>query len=812
MQYGYFDEKNKEYVITKQDTPAPWANYLGSPEYGVIISNNAGGYSFVKSGAKGRIIRYRFNAIDRDQAGRYIYIKDMESGDYWSGSWQPVGKDQEKYKSECHHGTAYTRITSSYDSITTNTLYYVPLNKTYEVWSTKVKNNDNKNRKLSLFGYVEFTNDSDYEQDTVNLQYTQFITKTYFKEDMILQVINENNSEVGGSATGDSDVKGEPIYRFFGAAGESVKSYDGDRDIFVGDYRNYSNPVSVERGKCSNITNYNGNACGALQFDLELQAGEERQIIFVLGAYGEEEGRKIIKRYENLKVVDIELKELKDFWHSKLNRFQIKAPSEELNNMINVWNSYQCFITFIWSRAASFTYCGLRNGLGYRDTVQDIQGIIHLDSELALERLKLMLSAQVSNGGGLPLVKFNHNPGHEFTPEDPEYGRETGHPYYRADDALWLFPTVMYYLKESGNWEFVDEVIPFSDKGEGSVYEHLRRAINFSMERLGEHGLPAGLHADWNDCLRLGSKGESTFVTFQLYLALKTFKELAVHKGDEVATKWSEALLIKLDENIQNYCWDEDRFIRGITEDNYIVGAKDNEEANLWLNPQSWAVISGAAKESQAKAAMDTVYDRLNTEHGVMLFYPAFRKYGLPVARMSLMNPGTKENAGIFSQTQGWAILAETIIGNGNRAFQYFKESCPAAMNSKAEIRKIEPYVHGQFIEGIDSPFFGRANVHWLTGTASTMMVGLVQGILGVQPEFNGLRINPCIPREWKEFTMYREFRGKKFNIVVNNTAGVEKGVSKIVVNGEELQGSLIPESIMKEINEVVVFMGQIEV
>ncbi|OKP69284.1 N,N'-diacetylchitobiose phosphorylase [Paenibacillus sp. P3E] len=793
MQYGYFDEKNKEYLITKPNTPAPWANYLGSPEYGAIISGNAGGYSFVKSGANGRHIRYHFNS--KDEPGRYIYVRDLENGDYWSGSWQPVGKDLEQYKSVCHHGTGYTNIVSDYDNIHTESLYYVPLNRSYEVWRMKVRNDGSKARKLALFGFVEFTNDNNYEQDTVNLQYTLFISRTYYNNNKILQVINENTPE-------------EQSWRFFGAAGAEVTAYDGDRDTFLGDYRSYSNPSSVEKGQCANSLNYNTNACGALQINVDLQPGEEKEIVYLLGQYDEKGASEILSHYNDLSVVDKELEELKTFWHSKLNRFQVQTPSDNLNNMINTWNAYQCFITFIWSRAASFQYSGLRNGLGYRDTVQDIQGIIHLDHEMALERLRLMISAQVSNGGGLPLVKFNHNPGHEGTPDDPEYVRETGHPHYRADDALWLFPTTIKYLNESGNWDFTDEVIPYSDQGEATVYEHLRQALQFSLDRMGAHGMPVGLHADWNDCLRLGAKGESLFVAFQLYMAFKVFIEIAQNKSKPDDVVWAQCLLDELDENIQKHAWENDQFVRGFTEDNYTIGSWENDEAKIWLNPQSWSVLSGAARPDQAKLSMDKVYENLRTDYGTMLFYPPFRKYGLPVALMALFNPSTKENAGIFSQPQGWLILAETMIGNGERAFEYFLNCSPASMNDKAEIRKLEPYVHGQFVESKDSPYQGRAHVHWLTGTASTVMVSLVEGIMGVQPQIDGLRINPCVPSDWTDFSMVREFRGLKLNIQVENKNSVQKGVTHIVINGEQIQGNLIPLTKMQAENTVRVIMG----
>jgi N,N'-diacetylchitobiose phosphorylase len=794
MQYGFFDESQKEYVITKPDTPAPWANYLGSPEYGAIISNNAGGYSFVKSGANGRISRYRFNSINSDQPGRYIYIRDAESADYWSASWQPVGKDLSGYSSECRHGTGYSVMTSDYASIHTETLYYVPLDKTYEVWRLKVKNTDNRAREISTFGFIEFTNDGNYEQDQVNLQYTLYITRTYYRNNMILQSIN--------------DLLPEHDWRFFGVAGQDVDGYDGDRDVFVGPYRNYANPRSVVRGQCSNSLNFNGNSCGALQCNMVLQPGEEKELVFLLGAYGGEEAAALIERYKDPSVVQEEYEELRNFWHKKLNRFQVLTPDEDLNQMVNVWNAYQCFITFIWSRAASFQYCGLRNGLGYRDTVQDIQGIIHLDHEMALERLRLMISAQVSNGGGLPLVKFDHNPGHEKTPDDPEYGMETGHPSYRADDALWLFPTVMKYLKESGNLAFLDEVIPYSDKGEATVYDHLKQALQFSLDRMGVHGMPVGLHADWNDCLRLGAKGESLFVAFQLYLGYRILIEIAEYKERHEDKKWLQGLLDELDHNIQKHAWEGNQFVRGFTEDNYTIGSENNEEASTWLNPQSWAVISGAAKPIQGALALEKVNQTLKTQHGAMLFYPPFKKYGLPVARMILFNETTKENAGIFSQTQGWLILAEAMAGNGNRAHEYYRSCNPAAMNGQADTRVLEPYVHGQFVEAANSPYFGRAHVHWLTGTASTIMVGVTEGILGVQPQFDGIRINPCVPASWTTFSMCREFRGRMLNIRVENKNGVQKGVSRITVNGTELRGDFIPLQLLQEENDVVVVLG----
>ena len=795
MKYGYFDETKKEYVITRPDTPAPWVNYLGSPEYGAIVSNNAGGYSFAKSGANGRLLRYVFNQFD--EPGRYIYIRDNESKDYWSASWQPVGKNLDDYKSECHHGTAYTVMLADYSDIHSEVRYYVPLNKTYEVWNLSLTNNSDKARSLNITGYAEFTNNSNYEQDQVNLQYSQFITKTIFVENRVRQMIHANLDRIeDGKEIDNKDV----VNRFIGLAGAAVDSWCGDKEEFLGRYHRYSNPVGVESGKLNNHGNYNENSCGALTTVIELKPGETKTIAFLVGMTGNEEAGKIVETYADTKnVCDRELEELISYWHGKLAHFQIKTPSDEFNTMINTWNAYNCFMTFIWSRAASFTYCGLRNGYGYRDTVQDIQGVIHLAPEMAVEKIRFMLSAQVDNGGGLPLVKFTHNPGHEDTPDDASYVQETGHPAYRADDALWLFPTVYKYVSETGNLAFIDEVIPFANRDEGTVYEHLKRAIDFSMNHLGRHGMPAGLYADWNDCLRLGADGESTFVALQFYYAMTILKEFASYKNDEEYIKYLTDNQKKLGDIIQNLCWNEDRFIRGFTGEGQVIGKREDPEANMWLNPQSWAVISGLANDEQADKALQQVYERLNTEYGAILMDPPYHAHAFDGALAVIYNAGTKENAGIFSQSQGWIILAEALRGHGDRAFQYFMENAPAAQNDRAEIRRLEPYCYGQFTEGKASPNFGRSHVHWLTGTASTVMVGCVEGILGMRPDFYGLRIAPSIPKTWDSFEIDKDFRGKHLHILVKNPAHLESGCSKLLVNGQEIKGNYIPEEMMSE-------------
>ena len=803
MRYGYFDDKAREYVIDRPDTPAPWVNYLGSPAYGAIISNNAGGYSFERSGANGRILRYVFNQFD--QPGRYIYLRDDESGDFWSASWQPVAKDLNDYQVKCCHGMGYTRMEASYADISSKAVYYVPQGKAYEVWALTVTNDSDRDRSLTLTGYAEFTNHSNYEQDQVNLQYSLFIGRTVFEGNRITQQIHGNLDALAQGEDVDDKTVTE---RFFGLAGAPVSSYCGDKTAFLGAYHGYGNPQGVAAGDLGNLESYNENSCGALSCKVKLAPGESKTILFATGMKPSAQAAAILAGYTDPAAqVQQEVDALKAEWYSRFSHLQVETPDPAFNTMLNTWNAYNCFITFIWSRAASLIYCGLRNGYGYRDTVQDIQGIIHLEPEMACEKIRFMLSAQVDNGGGLPLVKFTHNPGHEDTPDDPSYVKETGHPAYRADDALWLFPTVYKDVAESGNLAFLDEVIPFANKDQGTVYEHLKRAVEFSLNHLGPHGLPAGLYADWNDCLRLGANGESAFVAFQFYYAMRILRQFAAHRGADQDVRWLDEKLTEYQSRIQELCWDGDRFIRGFTEAGERIGEAAAPEANFWLNPQSWAVISGLADSHQADTIMEGVSQRLNTAYGAVLMDPPYHAHAFDGALAVIYNPGTKENAGIFSQSQGWLILAEALCGHGERAFGYFTENAPAAQNDRAEIRHLEPYCYGQFTEGPASKHFGRSQVHWLTGTASTVMVGCVEGILGLRPDLDGLRLAPAIPKEWDSFTMEKDFRGHRLHICVENPGHHESGCRSLTLNGQAMPDNYIPASALRDENDIILTM-----
>ena len=788
MNYGYFDDSKREYVITDPRTPEPWVNYLGSPEYGAIISNNGGGYSFVKSGANGRILRYQFNSFDAP--GRYIYLRENSSGSYRLLS---------RFPDICRHGTGYTLMETAFCAVRAEMCFFVPLGSRHELWQLKLTNTGSSALSLTLSGYAEFTNNSNYEQDGINLQYSQFITKTVFENNRIRQLIHPNLSEGP-----DSDGK-RVEERIFALLGGSVSSYCGDRARFLGSWGDYEHPLGVARGNLGNVNCYGGNGCGALSCSLELLPGQSRDFVFLLSACGAKEADEICAGYENIsESCSVELQKLKAYWYSRLEGLQIKTPSKEFDSMVNSWNAYNCFITFTWSRAASFFYCGLRNGYGYRDTVQDIQGIIHLDPSAAREQLEFMLSAQAKNGGGLPLVKYTHTPGRENTPDDESYRRETGHPAWRADDALWLFPTVYKYICETGELSFLDENIPFADSEEGSVYEHLKRALQFSENRLGDHGMPAGLYADWNDCLRLGAKGESSFVAMQYLLALRLMKEFAAHKRDADYILHISSEESRIRQVIEKSCFAEDRYIRGYTEEGKQIGAPGDETAAFWLNPQTWSVISGAAEGERAELVMDGVHEKLNSPHGAALMMPPFRADAFEGALAVVYNPGMKENAGIFSQTQGWLVLAEALLGRGTRAFEYYSENCPAMQNDKAETRQMEPYVFGQFTEGPLSPNAGRSHVHWLTGTASTMMVASVEGILGIRPDFHGLRLSPSIPSCWDELEIKKRFRGCALNIKIINPKHAESGFSRMQVNGRSFDEPYIPAEFITEETDIL--------
>lgn len=798
MQYGYFDDDAKEYVITRPDTPTSWSNYLGSTVYGAVITNNAGGYGFYKSGAQGRFMRLRFNAVPMDQPGRYFYLRDQESGDYWSASWQPVGKPLDKYKSECRHGTAYTVITSEYEGIKSETKYYVPLGQNFEYWRLKVTNTSNKTRKIRAFSYCEFSNQWQTTQDQVNLQYSLFISKGEKVADNLLRYSIHDNLYIQKP---EDEVGNSYMSQWISLVGSPMTGYDTSRESFIGIYGSYKEPQAVVNGECTNSNAYGDNTCGTVQTDLELAPGETKEIMLMLGI-GDAiaVGKDIVKEFGSFARADEEFDKLVKNWHSRLGSYSAFTPDDDINHTVNVWGLYNCLITFAWSRAASLVYNGERDGLGYRDSVQDILGVSAAIPEEAEERLVRLLSGQCQNGGAVPVISKDFNPGHEKAPDAEEY---------RSDDCQWFFNAVPCYVAETGNWDFYNKVVPYADQGEATVYGHLKQALLFNLERMGKDGLPCGLLADWNDCLKLGYNGESLFVGFQLRLGLTTYADISERLGKKDEAAWALAERDKLDANIQKKCWDGKWFIWAIGEDGTVYGTQTIEEGQIYFNTQVWAVMSGVATPEQAKTCLDSVKEKLATPYGLMLCAPPFVKTTPDIMSSVVFVPGIKENAGIFNHTQGWGVIAEIMMGNGDRAYEYLKAALPAAYNDKAEIRQSEPYVIGQTTYSTYSPRAGNCRTSWLSGAATWNYYSITQYMLGIRPQYDGLLIDPCIKHDWDGFKVNRRWRGMNLKIEVKNPQHICKGIEYLEVDGQRLDSTVIPVSMLKDGSSIVAYMGK---
>jgi len=790
MQYGHFDDDKREYVITRPDTPKPWSNYIGNAEFGGIVTNNASGYTFYKSAAQGRLSRFRFNEMPKNYPGRFIYIRDESDGDFWTNSWQPIGKSLDDFKYECRHGSGYSIIKSEYSGIESEVTYFVPMDATFETWKVKIENKSDEKRKLNVISFLEPQTNWHSEDDVVNLQYTQYIGQVQCV-DNIIDIGNNVNMPYDKENFENKDQK---RHRFFALSGADVDGFDCDLETFFGPYGNYEKPAVLVNGKCTNSSAVGDMGCAALQTNMELAPGESKIFAVVFGVGESTEAKKAIEKVNSAEKLDNSINENREFWHSRLNRLYAETPDAGFNSMINMWAPFNNLMTFYWSRAASMVYGGRRDGLGYRDTVQDIVGSTLLITEESKERLELMLTGQYANGGAKALIKpFSHNPGHEVEATK-----------YRSDDCMWLFNAVPVYVKETGDIDFYTKQLPYADKGTGTVLEHLRKAIEFSVERSGNHGLPCGLEADWNDCVRLGSTGETIFVALQLRYAMKEYIDIAGRVKNNNEVEWGKEQLKVLDKNLDDSAWDGEWYLRAYREDGFKFGSKDSDEGFIFMNPQSWGVLSEHSTGDRAMQVMDSMHKHLSTDYGIMVSTTPYHSTDPKVALARLMNPGMKENGGIFNHTQGWAIMAAAKLGLNERAWEYMRNVMPSSFNDKAEIRQVEPYVVCQSTHSKFSPRYGAGRLSWLSGSAVWNYVAMTDSILGIKPDYEGLCIDPCIPSKWDGFKVKRQFRGKQFNITVKNgKAG--KGVKSLIVNGTKLEGNIIKVAQFADVNDVQV-------
>ena len=781
MQYGHFDNEKREYVIDRVDLPVSWTNYLGVKDLCVVVNHTAGGYMFYQSPEYHRVTRFRGNAVPMDRPGHYVYLRDAKDGDYWSISWQPVGKPLDQAKYTCRHGMSYTTYECDYKGIKASQTLMVPMDDAVELWDVRLKNTTDKERRISVFSYCEFSFHH-IMIDNQNFQMSLYCAGSSYDENII-----------------EYDLFYEEFgYQYF-TSNVTPDGFECLRDSFLGAYRTEDNPIAVEHGTCSGSHELGNNHCGSLQKDLVLAPGEEVRLIFMLGEGNREAGKKIREKYSDMANVDAAYAQLKDYWENKFAQLQIKTPNEGMNTLINTWNLYQAEVNIMFSRFASFIEVGGRTGLGYRDTAQDAMTIPHSNPEKCRQRIVELLRGLTTKGYGL----------HLFSPEwfDPDAKKEKKKPFKSptviptvnakdivhgledacSDDALWLVPSIIEYIKETGETGFADETVTYADGGEGTVYEHMKRILDFSAEQVGATGICKGLRADWNDCLNLGG-GESAMVSFLHYWAICHFLQLAEYLGRTEDVEKYQAMRERVGNVCNRELWDKEWFIRGITKNGKKIGTSEDAEGKVHLESNAWAVLSGAADVEKGKRAMDSVDKYLFTPYGILLNAPSYTVPDDDIGFVTRVYPGLKENGSIFSHPNPWAWAAECVLGRGDRAMKFYNALCPYYQNNMIEIRQSEPYSYCQFVVGRDHTAFGRARHPFMTGSGGWAYFSATRYMLGIRPDFEHLTIDPCIPADWKEFSAVRRWRGAEYDIHVENPDGVMKGVQELYLDGEKVE------------------------
>ena len=778
MRYGFFDDQAREYVIDRVDAPQSMTNYLGTQRMGTVISHSAGGYSWLDSPQHHRITRFRPNGVPMDWPGHYVYLRDDDSGKYWSLSWQPTGLPLDKARYEARHGMSYSRFLCETEGIRGEQTLFIPREAgdedPVEIFDVKVRNESDTTRNLSVFGYVEFSF-HEIDMDNQNFQMSLYAAGSHYSEDAVL-----------------CELHYEPdAWQFF--AGNFVPDgFEGVREAFIGPYRTERNPLGVEEGKLGGSTELGGNPCGAIRKKLTLRPGEEARVLFYLGTGDGKAARKARERYDEAGT-DRAFEELRKFWDEKLGMLQVKTPHENMNRSLNIWNLYQSEINVLFSRFSSFIEVGGRTGLGYRDTAQDAMCIPHAEPDMCLKRIRQLLHGQMRAGYGLHLfdpavLEQGEQDGFKSPTVIPEADRKSmlhGIKDACADDALWLIPAIIENVRESGNTAFLDEKIPFADEGAGTVWEHMKAALDFSYAQTGAHGVTKGLRADWNDCLNLGG-GESAMVAFLLVWATNHFLDAARALGRKEDTEKYTKLKEAMEETCRKELWNGEWFLRGFTADGRAIGSREAREGKVHMESNTWAVVSGTADREQGLSCMDAVDEWLYTPWGLMLNAPSFVTLDDSIGFVTRVYPGVKENGAIFSHPNPWAWVAECMLGRGNRAMKFYDALLPENQNDKMEIRQAEPYSYCQFIMGRDHTAFGRARHPFMTGSSGWAYYAATRYMLGIRPGFETLTVDPCIPAEWDGFTAVRRWLGAEYRISVRNPEHVEKGVREIRVDGAE--------------------------
>lgn len=811
MKFGYFDDENREYVITTPQTPLPWINYLGCKEFFTLISNTCGGYTFYKDAKLLRMTRYRYNNVPGDINGKYFYIKEGET--VWNPGWKPTQTELDSY--ECRHGIGYSRFTGAKNKLEASVLTFIPMDDNCEISQVKLTNLSDSEKTVSLFSYVEWCL-WNADDDSRNFQ--------------------------RNLSTGEVEVVGSTIYHkteyrerrnhyAVYSVNAPVDGFDTSRDAFLGAYRGAANPEVVEKGLAANSVAHGWSPIASHQLNLTLKPGESKTFVFVLGYIENPEDQKwespgvinkkpaeaMLAKYQTDADVENAFAALNAYWNELLSKYTVKSSNDKVDRMVNIWNQYQCMVTFNMSRSASYYESGIGRGMGFRDSCQDLLGFVHLIPDRARQRIIDIASTQFEDGSAY----------HQYQPLTKKGNSDIGSGF--NDDPLWLIAGTSAYVRETGDTSILTEQVPF-DNDESlakPLLEHLKRSFDYIVNHKGPHNLPLIGRADWNDCLNLncfsehpgesfqtfgpseGPVAESVFIAGMFVKYGEEYAQLCELMGNQAEADYARAEVQKMYDAVLKDGWDGDWFVRAYDAYGKKIGSKECDEGQIYIESNGFCPLAGiGVKEGLAEKALDSVKEKLDTKYGVMILQPAYTNYHLELGEISSYPPGYKENAGIFCHNNPWVSIAETVIGRGDRAFEIYRKTCPAYVEEISEIHRTEPYVYSQMVAGADAYIPGEAKNSWLTGTAAWTFVNVSQHILGVYPTHKGLSIDPCVPKDFGSFTLTRKFREGTYNIKVMNPDNVEKGVKSLTVDGKSVEGCIVPYEKGKTEYDVVVTMG----